>query len=137
MRRHSTLTEFAVHYGVHRAHVARTLGIAQDELDLLDRGRADIPDADVPKLVRRIGGGCTERDVQQLLAALRKVPSPYDFVARIGGCSVEWKARRGEGLDPERFLDERFPDALERRQVAGPNSAGNFEWRRVVVRVAT
>jgi hypothetical protein len=133
MRLPVTLTEFAIKHGVHRAHVARILGIPADDLDLLDRGRGEVADADVATLVKRMR--CDEADLRRLLDALRKLPSPYDFSSRIGGCSVEWKARRAEGLDAARFLDERFPDPLERRQVAGPNSAGNFEWRRVAVRV--
>ena len=43
----------------------------------------------------------------------------------------------GEGqreADAARFYDERFPDEVERSQVVGPNSVGNFEWRRVIVR---
>ena len=42
MPRASTLTEFAIRHGVHRAHVAHILGIAQDELDFLDRGHAEV-----------------------------------------------------------------------------------------------
>jgi hypothetical protein len=97
-----------------RTHVAHFLGIPSEELHLLDRGRGEVLDSDVPTLAKRIGRQCDEHDLRRLLEALRKIPGPYDFVARIGGCSVEWKARRAEGLDAARFLGERFPDPLER-----------------------
>ena len=135
MRQAKTLTEFAIRHGVHRAHVARILGIPQEELDLLDHGHAEVAESDVPTLKKRLGRSCDEIDLRRLLDELQKAPCPYDWVQRLGRCSDEWKARRGEGLDPERFLDEQFPGPLDRRQVVGPNAAGNFEWRRVVVRI--
>jgi hypothetical protein len=137
MRRAATLTEFAIRCGVHQAHVVRFLGISKEELELLDSGQAEIPDSDIPELARRIGRSCDEIDLRRVLADVKRVPCPAGLQRRLGECSMEWQARAGEKVDAPRFLDERFPDVLERRQVVGPNDAGNFEWRRVIVRFET
>src|SRR5262245_14092293 len=135
MRRTVTLTEFAIRCGVHQAHVARFLGISKEELELLDHGQAEVPDSDIPELARRIGRTCDGLELRHVLGELKRVPCPSGLQRRLGECSMEWRASKR--LDAARFLDARFTDELERRQVVGPNGVGNFEWRRTVVRFET
>jgi hypothetical protein len=128
----TTLTGLALRFGVPRAHLADVLGVTAAELQLLDCGHAHIPDSDLPEVARRIGSSCTAEDVRLVLVQAKTNP-PRGLYQRIGRASDEFAASGSR--EPTRFLNEYFPDPIERRQVRGPNLLNRFEWHRALVRV--